>query len=305
MYTFARRKSAGQARASFKGGNAEARTATPAAAVQAQLDQTLNSSDRVASQQRLAGVLNQGPRAATQAKLMQMMSGPVPLPQASDGQGITDEEELLQTKPAVQRETMADDEDLMQPKAAPVQRDHMADDEDMVQPKLAAVQREGMTDDEDLLQQKSAIQRQAMPNDEDLVQPKLSPVQRRASNATGMPDGLKQGVEGLSGLSLDNVRVHYNSSKPAQMQALAYAQGTDIHLGPGQQQHLPHEAWHVVQQMEGRVPVLRQLAGQPLNDDPGLEGEADRMGQAAARFKAAAEPGDGAVAQRCGTDRRE
>ena len=29
--------------------------------------------------------------------------------------------------------------------------------------------------------------------------------------------------------------------------ALAYAQGSDIHLAPGQEQHLPHEAWHVVQ----------------------------------------------------------
>jgi hypothetical protein len=210
----------------------------------------------------------------------------VPLRQANNGQGLTDEEELLQTKPAVQREAMPDDEDLMQPKTAPVQR-------------------EGMSDDEQLLQPKSAIQRQAMPDDEDLMQPKLSPVQRREPNATGMPDSLKQGVESLSGLSLDQVRVHYNSSKPAQMQALAYAQGTDIHLGPGQQQHLPHEAWHVVQQMEGRVPVLRQLAGQPLNDDPGLEGEADRMGQAAARFNAAGQSGDGAVTQRCATDRRK
>lgn len=268
MYTFAQRGSKNPTRASARAESAGAQTATAASIVQAKLDATLNNSARVASQHRLSRALNQGPRAVTQAKLVQLMSSPVPIPQSGDGQGLTDEEELLQTRPAVQRETMTDDEDLMQPKAAPVQRDHMADDEDM-------------------------------------VQPKLSPVQRRASNATGMPDGLKQGVEGLSGLSLDNVRVHYNSSKPAQMQALAYAQGTDIHLGPGQQQHLPHEAWHVVQQMEGRVPVLRQLAGQPLNDDPGLEGEADQMGQAAARFNAAGQSGDGAVAQRCGTDRRK
>lgn len=79
-------------------------------------------------------------------------------------------------------------------------------------------------------------------------------------NATGLPDQLKSGVEDLSGLSLDNVRVHYNSSKPAQLNALAYAQGTDIHVASGQERHLPHEAWHVVQQAQGRVQPTRQLA---------------------------------------------
>lgn len=72
-------------------------------------------------------------------------------------------------------------------------------------------------------------------------------------NATGLPDNLKTGVESLSGHSLDDVKVHYNSAKPVQLQALAYAQGTDIHLGPGQEKHLPHEAWHVVQRKQGRV----------------------------------------------------
>ncbi|NDV67379.1 hypothetical protein D0T66_00510 [Dysgonomonas sp. 25] len=45
---------------------------------------------------------------------------------------------------------------------------------------------------------------------------------------------------------MDDVRVHYNSAKPAQLQALAYAQDTDIHIAPGQEQHLPHEVWYVV-----------------------------------------------------------
>ncbi|MFX8938042.1 DUF4157 domain-containing protein, partial [Acinetobacter baumannii] len=54
------------------------------------------------------------------------------------------------------------------------------------------------------------------------------------TNRTGLPDQLKNGVEQLSGFSMNDVKVHYNSSKPAQMQALAYAQGTDIHVGPGQ-----------------------------------------------------------------------
>jgi hypothetical protein len=105
-----------------------------------------------------------------------------------------------------------------------------------------------------------------------------APVQR-AANRTGMPDQLKSGIEALSGMSLDHVRVHRNSAAPAQLNAHAYAQGADIHLGPGQEQHLPHEAWHVVQQAQGRVrPTMQMKAGVPVNDDRGLEAEADRMG---------------------------
>lgn len=69
----------------------------------------------------------------------------------------------------------------------------------------------------------------------------------------GLPTDLKEGLERLSGLAMDNVQVHYNSAKPAQLQSYAYAQGNHIHLGPGQERHLPHEAWHVVQQKQGRV----------------------------------------------------
>lgn len=116
----------------------------------------------------------------------------------------------------------------------------------------------------------------------------------RAGNKTGLPDGLKSGIESLSGISMDNVKVHYNSSQPAQLNALAYAQGSDIHLGPGQEQHLPHEAWHVVQQAQGRVTSTRQMKqGLPVNDDASLEHEADVMGARALSLSASAhaEPG--------------
>ncbi|TDP11941.1 uncharacterized protein DUF4157 [Roseateles asaccharophilus] len=77
---------------------------------------------------------------------------------------------------------------------------------------------------------------------------------------------------------MDNVRVHYNSSKPAQLNAHAYAQGTEIHVAPGQERHLPHEAWHVTQQAQGRVTPTAQLAGVVINDNSALEREADVMG---------------------------
>lgn len=106
----------------------------------------------------------------------------------------------------------------------------------------------------------------------------FSPIQRKENN-TGLPDNLKSGIENLSGYSMDDVNVHYNSNKPAQLQAHAYAQGTDIHLGAGQEKHLPHEAWHVVQQKQGRVKPTIQMKGKVnVNDDKGLEREADVMG---------------------------
>jgi len=84
-------------------------------------------------------------------------------------------------------------------------------------------------------------------------------------------------------MDMSDVKVHYNSSKPAQLSALAYAQGNDIHVGPGQEKHLPHEAWHVVQQRQGRVqPTMQMKESVPVNDDPGLEHEADVMGAKAA-----------------------
>ncbi|OQP68268.1 eCIS core domain-containing protein [Niastella populi] len=108
-------------------------------------------------------------------------------------------------------------------------------------------------------------------------------------NNTGLPDNLKAGVEALSGFSMDDVKVHFNSEKPTQLQALAYAQGTDIHIAPGQEKHLPHEAWHVVQQKQGRVQATMQMKqGIAVNDDKGLEEEADVMGDRAVQMKTVA-----------------
>lgn len=116
---------------------------------------------------------------------------------------------------------------------------------------------------------------------------KYSTAQRETSvkNETGLPDNLKSGIENTSGVSLEEVRVHYNSSAPADLNALAYAQGTDIHVAPGQEQHLPHEAWHVVQQMQGRVSPTMQMGGVNINDNESLEKEADVMGNKALQCK--------------------
>ncbi|BAY26508.1 hypothetical protein NIES2100_63240 [Calothrix sp. NIES-2100] len=133
---------------------------------------------------------------------------------------------------------------------------------------------------------RQTLQRQEENKEELQAKSEITVLQRqeesRNPNQTGLPDGLKAGVENLSGYSLDDVRVHYNSPKPAQLQALAYTQGTEIHVAPGQEEHLPHEAWHVVQQMQGRVKPTMQSLGMAINDDRALEREADLMGVKAA-----------------------
>ncbi|WP_264537885.1 DUF4157 domain-containing protein [Flavobacterium sp. N1736] len=113
----------------------------------------------------------------------------------------------------------------------------------------------------------------------------ISVLQKKTNN-TGLPDTLKSGIENLSGHAMDDVKVHYNSDKPAQLNAHAYAQGTDIHVASGQEKHLAHEAWHVVQQKQGRVKPTLQMKGKVnVNDDKGLEKEADVMGAKALQMQ--------------------
>jgi hypothetical protein len=110
-----------------------------------------------------------------------------------------------------------------------------------------------------------------------------------ATPASGqaLPSNLRTGIESLSGMNMGGVRVHYGSPLPARLNALAYAQGSNIHLARGEEKHLPHEAWHVVQQMQGKVRATTRVEGVGVNDDASLEREADRMGDRAMQMKRA------------------
>lgn len=109
--------------------------------------------------------------------------------------------------------------------------------------------------------------------------------QARPARHDGLPAALQQRFEQLSGIDLGDVQVHRGSSMPARFGALALTQGHQIHLARGQEAHLAHEAWHVVQQKQGRVPARAPLGrgGVPFNTSPALEAEAHRMGEQAAR----------------------
>ena len=156
----------------------------------------------------------------------------------------------------------------------------------------------------------------AAENEEDNTQLKSNPSQNsnggiiQKKNGSPLPSNLKSGVEKLSGQDMSDVNVNYNSKNPEKLGAHAYAQGSNIDIAPGQEKHLPHEAWHVAQQKEGRVSPTKQLksddqsssasggedswsdskggddnsneAGKvQVNDDPVLEKEADEMGKKA------------------------
>ncbi|HEX3028806.1 MAG TPA: DUF4157 domain-containing protein, partial [Clostridia bacterium] len=177
-----------------------------------------------------------------------------------------------------QRQEIPEEEEPLQGKMIEsIQRQEIPEEEEPLQGKIIdTIQQQEIPEEEEPLQGKMAetIQCQEIPEEEE-------PLQTKRENNTGMPDSLRAGVENLSGIDMSDVRVHYNSSKPAEVGALAYTQGTNIHVAPGQERHLPHEAWHVVQQAQGRVRPTMQLKGLAANDDVGLEKEANIMGERA------------------------
>lgn len=99
--------------------------------------------------------------------------------------------------------------------------------------------------------------------------------QSRKENKTGIPISMKIHFEEMSGYSFDDVRIHYSSSRPARFNALAYTQGNQVYIAPGQEKYLEHELGHVVQQKEGRVKPTFRIGNIPVNDDKALEQEAN------------------------------
>lgn len=105
-----------------------------------------------------------------------------------------------------------------------------------------------------------------------------------------MPAEVQAKMEGAFGTDLSAVRIH-EGPRAAALGALAYTQGTDVHFASGHyqpssqsgQELLGHELSHVVQQSQGRVSATTQAKGVGVNDDAGLEAEADAMGAKAAR----------------------
>lgn len=106
------------------------------------------------------------------------------------------------------------------------------------------------------------------------------PIQKK-DNRTGIPSAMKTRFENLSGFSFDDVRVQYCSSKPEQLLASAYTQGSNIYIAPSQEKYLEHELGHVIQQKQNRVQANITYRGFELNNDDSFEREADRFAERA------------------------
>jgi hypothetical protein len=141
-------------------------------------------------------------------------------------------------------------------------------------------------DEDELLQGKfsDTVQRETLnlEDEEEPLQGKFaaaqsSPQEIGKANQTGIPDDMKARFENASGFSFDDVRIHYNSDAPAKLNALAYTQGNQVHIAPGQERHLGHELGHVVQQKQGRVRATGRIGNTNINDDIVMEKEADNF----------------------------
>lgn len=95
------------------------------------------------------------------------------------------------------------------------------------------------------------------------------------SGSTRIPGAVQARFEAASGLSFEDVRVHYHAPEPAQIGACAYTRGNQVYIGPGQERYLEHELGHVLQQKRGQVKPDGSIGGLPVNRDPALERAAD------------------------------
>lgn len=186
----------------------------------------------------------------------------------------------LKSAPIQMEETLEEDEkDVLQGKAAPFQlQTGEEDEEEIAQKKVAPFQ---LQEEELMLKEAPAAQA-----------PQQS-FNAAKSSKTSLPEPVQAQMESTMGADFSNVNIHKDSEKATGMGALAYAQGSDVHFAPGQfrpestsgQELIGHELAHVVQQREGRVTPTTQKKGQNVNDNAGLEQEADQMGREAAKKK--------------------
>jgi|GEM_PF-6753313 len=106
-----------------------------------------------------------------------------------------------------------------------------------------------------------------------------------------LPPTVQAKMENSFGEDFSDVSIHKDSPQSKELNAYAHTQGNDIHFAPGMynpesqkgQELLGHELTHVVQQRQGRVQPTVQKKGININDDEGLEKEADEMGEKAAK----------------------
>lgn len=113
-----------------------------------------------------------------------------------------------------------------------------------------------------------------------------------------LPLDLQMNMESSFGQDFSGVDIHRNSQQAQHMNALAYTQGESIHFAPGEfnphsergRNLIGHEFAHIVQQRSGVVQPTAVLGkGLEINDNQGLENEADTLGRKAVQGEAVRE----------------
>ena len=144
------------------------------------------------------------------------------------------------------------------------------------------------------------------------VQSKIQPKLMKGGTGTKssgekLPDKVQAKMENSFGQDFSSVSVHKESSSAQDIHAKAYTQGNEVHFAPGEynpesqsgQELIGHELTHVVQQREGKVGAGDVHGkGLEINQDAGLENEADELGKLASQGKNAQVQGLGNGIQR-------
>jgi len=217
------------------------------------------AANNVAQKCNACSDLDQSPRQTAQAKMLNNLF-------ASPIQRQAPEEEKLPGQAKFPAQMQEDEEKLPGQAKFPAQMEE--EDDDAGQAKFPAQ----MQEDEEKLPGQAKFPIQEKPGE---------------INENGLPKNVQAKMESALNTSFSNVNVHTDSSKASDVGALAYTQGNDIHVAPGQfkpdssegQKLIGHELGHIVQQREGRVQPTGEIGGLPLNDNPGLEHEADQVAE--------------------------
>ena len=155
------------------------------------ISQMKSKSPEIVQLKKIAGVLNQPSNPITQKASLE-------------------EEEPLQGRfETIQKQGMEEDE-LMQGKFKTIQKMDL-EEEEPLQGKFEPIQKQGL-EEEELMQGKFKTIQKISLEEEEPIQGKFETIQKQENN-TGLPDNLKSGIENLSGYSMDDVKVHYNSDK--------------------------------------------------------------------------------------------
>lgn len=114
-----------------------------------------------------------------------------------------------------------------------------------------------------------------------------APIQRRPANGISARENaavahLSGGKVNLHAMGASVQRVASTDARLRAVGARSFAQGTQALVSSDADRG--HEIWHLAQQAMGQVSADTTIGGQPVNTQASLEHEADRMGEAIARF---------------------